>query len=201
MSFGLVACLLGLVLSFCFATEFSVSGSDRVQWTHPLPCDLFLPCSLALGNSWVPWLTSRITESLQAVPKSSLPTKAVLCPLLLHVTLSSPQRCFPARSTLQAISESVETQPLPRLALVVLTVGSLLTVAIINMVSYGAGTAGANRAVSKDIISWGKGITFDLGNPDSRIPGLFPEQLPHSSAVICEVPRAGFGLLTGQGRS
>ncbi|XP_052022899.1 adenylate cyclase type 7 isoform X2 [Apodemus sylvaticus] len=65
MSFGLVACLLGLVLSFCFATEFS--------------------------------------------------------------------RCFPARSTLQAISESVETQPLLRLALVVLTVGSLLTVAIINM--------------------------------------------------------------------
>ncbi|XP_060248257.1 adenylate cyclase type 7 isoform X2 [Meriones unguiculatus] len=65
MSFGLVACLLGLVLSFCFATEFS--------------------------------------------------------------------RCFPGRGTLWAISESVETQPLLRLALVVLTVGSLLTVAIINM--------------------------------------------------------------------
>ncbi|ERE77536.1 adenylate cyclase type 7 [Cricetulus griseus] len=65
VSFGLVACLLGLVLSFCFATEFS--------------------------------------------------------------------RCFPARGTLQAISESVETQPLLRLSLVVLTVGSLLTVAIINM--------------------------------------------------------------------
>lgn len=27
VSFGLVACLLGLVLSLCFATEFSVSGS------------------------------------------------------------------------------------------------------------------------------------------------------------------------------
>ncbi|KAL6092700.1 hypothetical protein STEG23_029651 [Scotinomys teguina] len=65
VSFGLVACLLVLVLSFCFATEFS--------------------------------------------------------------------RCFPARGTLQAISESVETQPLLRLSLVVLTVGSLLTVAIINM--------------------------------------------------------------------
>lgn len=65
LSFGLVACLLGLVLSFCFATEFS--------------------------------------------------------------------RCLPARSTLQAISESVETQPLLRLSLVVVTVGSLLTVAIINM--------------------------------------------------------------------
>ncbi|XP_021088113.2 adenylate cyclase type 7 isoform X2 [Mesocricetus auratus] len=65
VSFGLVACLLGLVLSFCFATEFS--------------------------------------------------------------------RCFPARGTLQAISESVETQPLLRLSLVVLTVGSLLTVAIVTM--------------------------------------------------------------------
>lgn len=65
VSFGLVACLLGLVLSLCFATEFS--------------------------------------------------------------------RCLPARGTLQAISESVETQPLLRLSLVVLTVGSLLTVAIINM--------------------------------------------------------------------
>ncbi|XP_026645008.1 adenylate cyclase type 7 isoform X1 [Microtus ochrogaster] len=65
VSFGLVACLLGLVLSLCFSTEFS--------------------------------------------------------------------RCLPARGTLQAISESVETQPLLRLSLVVLTVGSLLTVAIINM--------------------------------------------------------------------
>lgn len=53
------------------------------------------------------------------------------------MTFLSPQRCFPSRSTLQAISESVETQPLVRLVLVVVTVGSLLTVAIINMVSYG----------------------------------------------------------------
>lgn len=51
------------------------------------------------------------------------------------MTCPSPQRCFPARGTLQAVSESVETQPLLRLSLVVLTVGSLLTVAIINMVS------------------------------------------------------------------
>lgn len=51
----------------------------------------------------------------------------------LCMTFPSPQRCFPSRSTLQAISESVETQPLVRLVLVVLTVGSLLTVAIINM--------------------------------------------------------------------
>ena len=65
------------------------------------------------------------------------------------MTFPSPQRCFPSRSTLQAISESVETQPLVRLVLVVLTVGSLLTVAIINMVSYRARTASASRAVYK----------------------------------------------------
>lgn len=33
VSFGLVACLLVLVLSFCFATEFSVSGS--LNSAHP----------------------------------------------------------------------------------------------------------------------------------------------------------------------
>lgn len=43
----------------------------------------------------------------------------------------------------------METQPLVRLVLVVLTVGSLLTVAIINMVSYRARTASASRAVYK----------------------------------------------------
>lgn len=43
----------------------------------------------------------------------------------------------------------METQPLVRLVLVVLTVGSLLTVAIINMVSYRARTASPSRAVYK----------------------------------------------------
>ncbi|XP_048211602.1 adenylate cyclase type 7 isoform X3 [Perognathus longimembris pacificus] len=65
MSFGLVSCLLGLVLSLCFAAEFL--------------------------------------------------------------------RCCPALGTLQAISEWVETRPLLRLFLAVLTIGSLLTVAIINL--------------------------------------------------------------------
>ncbi|XP_073912128.1 adenylate cyclase type 7 isoform X2 [Castor canadensis] len=65
VSFGLVACLLGLVLGLCFATEFL--------------------------------------------------------------------RCCPARGTLRSISERVETQPLLRLSLAVLTIGSLLTVAIINL--------------------------------------------------------------------
>lgn len=53
VSFGLVACLLGLVLSFCFATEFSVSRSHRVPWTQPHPYDLSLPSSLALGRAAV----------------------------------------------------------------------------------------------------------------------------------------------------
>uniref|UniRef100_I3LY56 Adenylate cyclase type 7 n=1 Tax=Ictidomys tridecemlineatus TaxID=43179 RepID=I3LY56_ICTTR len=67
VSFGLVACLLGLVLGLCFASEFL--------------------------------------------------------------------RCCPARGTLQAISEQVETQPLLRLSLAVLTIGSLLTIAIVNLVT------------------------------------------------------------------
>ncbi|XP_019649665.1 adenylate cyclase type 7 isoform X1 [Ailuropoda melanoleuca] len=65
VSFGLVACVLGLVLGLCFAREFS--------------------------------------------------------------------RCWPARGTLQAMSERVETQPLLRLFLAVLTIGSLLSIAIVNL--------------------------------------------------------------------
>ncbi|XP_039097875.1 adenylate cyclase type 7 isoform X2 [Hyaena hyaena] len=65
VSFGLVACVLGLVLGLCFAHEFL--------------------------------------------------------------------RCCPARGTLQAISKSVETQPLLRLSLAVLTIGSLLSIAIVNL--------------------------------------------------------------------
>ncbi|XP_030154679.1 adenylate cyclase type 7 isoform X1 [Prionailurus viverrinus] len=65
VSFGLVACVLGLVLGLCFAHEFL--------------------------------------------------------------------RCCPARGTLQAISERVETQPLLRLSLAILTIGSLLSIAIVNL--------------------------------------------------------------------
>ncbi|KAB0407025.1 hypothetical protein E2I00_016233, partial [Balaenoptera physalus] len=65
VSFGLVACVLGLVLGLCFARELL--------------------------------------------------------------------RCCPARGALQAISERVETQPLLRASLAVLTIGSLLTVAVINL--------------------------------------------------------------------
>uniref|UniRef100_A0A8D1D9M1 adenylate cyclase n=1 Tax=Sus scrofa TaxID=9823 RepID=A0A8D1D9M1_PIG len=65
VSFGVVACLLGLVLGLCFADRFL--------------------------------------------------------------------RCCPARGTLQAISESVETQPLLRVSLAVLTIGSLLAIAVVNL--------------------------------------------------------------------
>lgn len=65
VSFGLVACVLGLVLGLCFADEFL--------------------------------------------------------------------RCCPAWGRLRAISERVETHPLLRLSLAILTVGSLLTVAIANL--------------------------------------------------------------------
>ncbi|XP_010960063.1 adenylate cyclase type 7 isoform X4 [Camelus ferus] len=65
VSFGLVACVLGLVLGLCFADKFL--------------------------------------------------------------------RCCPAWGTLGAISERVETQPLLRVSLAVLTVGSLLTIAVVNL--------------------------------------------------------------------
>ncbi|XP_036997481.2 adenylate cyclase type 7 isoform X2 [Artibeus jamaicensis] len=65
VSFGLVACVLGLVLGLCFADQFV--------------------------------------------------------------------RCCPAWGTLPAISEKVETHPLLRLSLAILTIGSLLTVAIVNL--------------------------------------------------------------------
>ncbi|XP_028333782.1 adenylate cyclase type 7 isoform X2 [Physeter macrocephalus] len=65
VSFGLVACVLGLVLGLCFARELL--------------------------------------------------------------------RCCPARGSLRAISERVETQPLLRVSLAVLTIGSLLAVAIVNL--------------------------------------------------------------------
>lgn len=69
VSFGLVACLLVLVLSFCFATEFSVSGS--LNSAHPsVPYGLSLTSGLALGNGWGLHLTSGTTESLQTTPKS-----------------------------------------------------------------------------------------------------------------------------------
>lgn len=48
-----------------------------------------------------------------------------------------PQRCCPARGTLRSISERVETHPLLRLSLATLTVGSLLTIAIVNLVGSG----------------------------------------------------------------
>ncbi|KAM5297931.1 adenylate cyclase type 7 isoform 2-T11 [Glossophaga mutica] len=65
VSFGLAACVQGLVLGLCFADQFS--------------------------------------------------------------------RCCPAWGTLRAVSEKVETHPLLRLSLAILTIGSLLTVAIVNL--------------------------------------------------------------------
>lgn len=53
-----------------------------------------------------------------------------------------PQRCCPARGKLRAITESVETQPLLRVSLAILTIGSLLVIAVINLVGAGAGGPG-----------------------------------------------------------
>ena len=56
-----------------------------------------------------------------------------------------PQRCCPARGMLRAIAESVETQPLLRVSLAVLTIGSLLVIAVINLVGAGAGAGGPGQ--------------------------------------------------------
>uniref|UniRef100_A0A452SIR8 Adenylate cyclase type 7 n=1 Tax=Ursus americanus TaxID=9643 RepID=A0A452SIR8_URSAM len=83
VSFGLVACVLGLVLGLCFAREFP--------------------------------------------------------------------RCWPARGTLQAMSERVETQPLLRLSLAVLTIGSLLSIAIVNLVGLDPGPAQPGQVLESQV--------------------------------------------------
>lgn len=56
-----------------------------------------------------------------------------------------PQRCCPAWGMLRAIAESVETQPLLRVSLAVLTIGSLLVIAVINLVGAVAGAGGPGQ--------------------------------------------------------
>lgn len=56
-----------------------------------------------------------------------------------------PQRCCPARGKLRAIAESVETQPLLRVSLAILTIGSLLVIAVVNLVGAGAGAGGPGQ--------------------------------------------------------
>ncbi|XP_066206031.1 adenylate cyclase type 7 [Saccopteryx leptura] len=80
LSFGLVACVLGLVLTLCFADEFL--------------------------------------------------------------------RCCPAWGALRAVSERVETHPLLRLSLAILTIGSLLTIAVVNLPWQPAGNGTRLGAVS-----------------------------------------------------
>lgn len=84
---------------------------------------------------------------LWAAPaKASTPAGSPPCPgLALGDLPLLPQRCCPARGMLRSISERVETHPLLRLSLVVLTVGSLLTIAIVNMV----GSGGQGRVLAR----------------------------------------------------
>lgn len=75
-----------------------------------------------------------------------------------------PQRCCPARGALRAISERVETQPLLRVSLAVLTIGSLLAVAIVNLVGSAAGTAGLAKSPQAVHASGEEGAVFDPGD-------------------------------------
>ncbi|XP_032983096.1 adenylate cyclase type 7 isoform X1 [Rhinolophus ferrumequinum] len=96
VSFGLVACVLGLVLGLCFADQFL--------------------------------------------------------------------RCCPARATLRAISERVETHPLLRLSLAILTIGSLLSVAVVNLplLPLPAVGAPAGNETSLRVVSGRERILCDL---------------------------------------
>ncbi|XP_063103213.1 adenylate cyclase type 7 isoform X2 [Cavia porcellus] len=67
-------------------------------------------------------------------------------------------RCCPIQGTLRAISERVETRPLLRLCLAVLTIGSLLTIAIINlplmMPDSALGLPAGNETARSEDMTW-----------------------------------------------
>lgn len=100
--------------------------------------------SLLSVHPTCPELWAQGTVHLRPVPSGALGSPHVCwalgargpCPGAEPVI---PQRCWPARGTLQAMSERVETQPLLRLSLAVLTIGSLLSIAIVNLVGSGGG--------------------------------------------------------------
>lgn len=76
----------------------------------------------------------------------------------------TPQRCCPAWGTLRAISERVETHPLLRLSLAVLTIGSLLTIAIVNLVGSGGGRWALAASPLAQVCFLGGAPVLDPGN-------------------------------------
>lgn len=82
-----------------------------------------------------------------------------------------PQRCCPAWATLRTISERVETHPLLRLSLAILTVGSLLSIAIVNLVGsgLGCGEAGPARTPCCAHCLLEGASLLPWGPPDSRL--------------------------------
>uniref|UniRef100_A0A8C2RT29 adenylate cyclase n=1 Tax=Capra hircus TaxID=9925 RepID=A0A8C2RT29_CAPHI len=127
VSFGLVACVLGLVLALCFAYEFL--------------------------------------------------------------------RCCPARGKLRAITESVETQPLLRVSLAILTIGSLLVIAVINLVGAGAGGPGqdpSGAAWRREVgVSADRGFKATAGRPLSwrcQPEAQGGSVAPGVMSVLCPLP-------------
>lgn len=105
---------------------------------------------------------------------------------------TTPQRCCPARGVLQAISESVETQPLLRLSLAILTIGSLLSVAIVNLVSSGGWWG--QRALGRSLPAC---VCFLRGESQSLTLGTFRLSNP---TVPCLRAMSGIALQDPGGR-
>lgn len=76
VSFGLVACVLGLVLGLCFAHEFLVSGKARAgTWPGPAPPALPLPPPFP-GALRAQLRPSCLDDSLPGASPSNLPSQA-----------------------------------------------------------------------------------------------------------------------------
>lgn len=104
-----------------------------------------------------------------------------------------PQRYCPASAqwgTLRAISERVETHPLLRLSLATLTIGSLLTVAIINLV-------GPGRVKTPVPTSWWSEPDLALGASRPETPRILLPKC-HRWGDPLQGPEAGPGRFGGR---
>ncbi|XP_055992232.1 adenylate cyclase type 7 isoform X2 [Sorex fumeus] len=112
---------------------FQEPGFEREYRLVPIPrVRLYFACA------GVVFTCILLVHALQMPRKAALGVSfgLVACVLALALGLCFADeflRCWPAWTMLRALSESVETQPLLRLCLAVLTTGSLLTVAIVNL--------------------------------------------------------------------
>lgn len=94
-----------------------------------------------------------LVHALQMPRKAALGVSfgLVACVLALVLSLCFADellRCWPTWGVLRAVSESLETQPLLRVSLAMLTMGSLLTIAIVNLQLVSVPMCAANKTDS-----------------------------------------------------